>query len=171
MHEKTCGTTRRASRPVPRQEGPNAKTNARIRTEVAFSFKKNGYKLEGGHTSEHWDDLPTMLEKLAIRAAERVNWAFDHLKDQTQIISSGISADDLLQQIGVCSRDLATAKAIKQFLIQFNSIAASGTNERIARACQFLGKNDVLEYRPDAGRGGNYVLTEPYRAALQDLQH
>jgi hypothetical protein len=111
-----------------------------------------------------------MLEKLTAQAARRVNWAFGHLKDQTQIISSGISGDDLLQQIGVCSRDLATARAIKQFLIQFNSIEASGTTERIARACQCLGKSGVFEYCPDAGQGGNYVLSAPYLGALQEMQ-
>lgn len=148
-----------------------AKTNSRIRTEVAFTFKRNGYKLEGGHTSDEWYDLPEMLEKLAEQAARRVNWAFAHFRNQIQIIPSGVSADDLLQEIGVCSRDLATAKAIKRFLVQFSSIAARGTTERIARACQCLGRSDVLEYRPDAGQGGNYVVTAPYREALQDLQH
>jgi hypothetical protein len=147
-----------------------AKTNARIRTEVAFTFKRNGYRLEGGHTSEHWDELPGMLERLNTQAVRRVNWAFGHLKDQTRIISSGISADDLLQQVGVCSHDLATAKAIKQCLIQFSSIAAVGTAERIARACQCLSKDGVLEYRADAGQGGNYILSTPYRGALQEMQ-
>jgi hypothetical protein len=143
---------------------------ARVRIEVAFTFKKNGYRLEGGHTSEDWDNLPRMLEKLSARAARRVNWVFGHFNDQTQIVASGISADDLLQEIGVCSRDLATAKAIKQFLLQFSSIAASGTTERVSRACQCLGKNGVFEYRPDAGQGGNYVLIAPHRAALQEMQ-
>ena len=147
-----------------------AKNNKRIRTEVAFTLKRNGYKLEGGHTSEEWYDLTTMLEKLAVQAARRVNWAFAHFRNQTQVIPSSISADDFLQEIGVCSRDLATAKTIKQFLVQFSSIAAGGTTERIARSCQCLGRNGVLEYRADAGQGGNYIVTERYRGALQEIQ-
>jgi hypothetical protein len=111
-----------------------------------------------------------MLQALAARAAERINRCFAHFNDQTRIISSQISADDLLLKFGVHSRAFEIANTITECLVRFSSIAARGTTEGVARACQRLSKNGVLDYRADAGQGGNYVVTPAYRSALGELQ-
>lgn len=147
-----------------------AKGNTRVRTEVAFTLKKDGYRLKGGHTSENWNDLPRMVEKLADHAASRVNWAFAKLKNRTQVTPSGSSADDLLQEIAMHSGNRVTMKTITDFLVHSSSISAAGATKSVARACRRLSKNEVLKYRRDAGQGGNYVVTAPYRGALQELQ-
>ena len=147
-----------------------AKTNARVRVEVVHTLGRNKHQLAGGHTTESWDQLPQMIETLAERAALTVNWAFEHFRNQTFVVPSTITADDLLLQIGVHSRDGSTAKMIKDALVHFDGIAAAGNSDAVARALQRLSKTALLEYRPNAGQGGNYVATAPYRAGLQQLR-
>lgn len=147
-----------------------AKTNARVRVEVVHTLGRNKHQLAGGYTTESWDQLPQMIETLGEHAALTVNWAFEHFRNQMHVLPSTITADDLLLQIGVHSRDPSTAKMIKDALVHFDGIAAAGNSDRVARALQRLSKADLLEYRPDAGQGGNYVIAAPYRAALEELR-
>jgi hypothetical protein len=147
-----------------------AKTNRRVRVEVIHTVGRNKYRVAGGRTTESWDCLPQMIENLAEDAAATVRWTFAHFRNQTCIAPSNLTADDLLLEIGVHSRDASTAKTIRGMLVEFGGIAAAGNPDRIARALQRLTKSGVLEYRRDAGRGGNYVVTVMYRHALQELR-
>ena len=45
--------------------------------------------------------------------------------------ASRVSADDLLQQIRVHSRNVERAKTITQFFVQFGAIAAAGTIDQM----------------------------------------
>jgi hypothetical protein len=147
-----------------------AKTNRRVRVEVIHTVGRNKYRVAGGRTTQSWDRLPEMIENLAEDAAATVRWTFEHFRNQTCITPSNLTADDLLLEIGVHSRDASTAKTIRGTLVEFGGIAAAGNPDRIARALQRLTKSGVLEYRRDAGRGGNYVVTAMYRRALQELR-
>jgi hypothetical protein len=108
-----------------------------------------------------------MIDDLAQRAAETVNWAFEHLRSQIQVIPSEISADDLLQEITIRSGDIYTARMMKDLLIHFGAIAAGDNAPHLASALRRPTEDGVLKYRRDTG---NYVVPAPYRAALQDLQ-
>ena len=147
-----------------------AKTNRRVRVEVIHTLGRNKYRLPGGRSAAKWDGLAAMIESLAEDAAETVRSAFNRLKAQTQFLPSDLNAYDLVLKIGSASHDESIAKQICDSLVAVGAIAAAGNSDRISRTLQRLRKGGVLEYRGDAGQGGNYVIESRYRGALQELQ-
>jgi hypothetical protein len=147
-----------------------AKTNRRVRVEVIHTLGRNKYRLPGGRSAANWEGPAAMIESLAEDAAETVRSAFKHLKAQTQFLPSDVNAYDLVLKIGSASHDESTAKQICDSLVAVGAIAAAGNSDRISRTLQRLSKGGVLEYRGNAGQGGNYVIESCYRAALEELR-
>lgn len=158
-----------------------AKTNQRIRIEVSHQFVgDNSFRFprqidedgtvtrrRGGHIFESSAGVLLFLDRVRERAALVINEALQHLDERMRIPTSHISAYYFLAATTNAVRDFPTVISLISQLVNRGSISAGRLAEESRNAVNALVTHGILE---QPGRRRPYVVTAPYRHALQTLR-
>lgn len=155
-----------------------AKTNRRIRFEVAHDLKQNAAPLERhspssqGTTSSRYagndTELLALLNMLKTNSAQIVNRAFAHMRNRNSVIPSHFSESMLLLKIGRIAKNDEFALTVSENLRVRGGVSPNGLVAGLRKAIDRMTSKGILRYNAESSL---YEPTPDFSTALRSLRN